>query len=371
MPANALRGIGQWSTEYVLHLARDYPDLIACVSVDPVLPLPQLVNYLPAHIPVIPSSHQPERKPGEIWVFHALSIFEDLALDRLWPFWARQSSVALVVTLYDMIPALFPDDYFTGTLRGMLQSRYELTRHANAVISISHATATAAVELLQLDRERVSVCYGAFSSSFQPNPHGAATALASLAAALDIEGEFLLVVGNIDPRKNLLGLMRSYAMLPRNLREQHPLVITCSQAAEDDLQLLTASAASLGISSTTRLIGFVDQRTLVHLYQACWAMVYPSHNEGLGMPVIEALLCGAAVIASDIAPIRELIRDSHALFDPNDTVAMTDALRRILTDCRFRTQRRAAAGSDSQRLNWRSVAPGALRAYALAATDVR
>ena len=137
MPANALRGIGRWCTEYSLALAELSPGTIAAVSVDEQLAPPAVVSQLEARgIPILPSGQPPADLSQGDYVFHVLSPLEDLPLPRIWPKWAREPKVGLVATLYDMIPMLFPDDYFQGALKRLLQVRYELYRQAGATIGI-------------------------------------------------------------------------------------------------------------------------------------------------------------------------------------------------------------------------------------------
>jgi len=367
MPANAIRGIGRWSSLYVRALLRHHPEIVAAVSIDRRLPIPSVVQLLPEEVPVLVSEEHPVARDTERLVFHALSIFEDLELTRVWPLWAQDPSVGLVVTVYDMIPALFPSDYFQGPLRYLLESRYLMTQQADAVIAISGTTAQDVSDLLDIDPRQVFVVPGEPSEKFVPHPAGRAAAHALIEDRLRIEPDFILSIGNVDPRKNLRALIEAYACLPAHLRERHELVLTCSQASTTQLAPLRAAAGELGVGDRVVLTSFVDDDTMVLLYQACGAMVYPSLYEGLGLPVIEAMRSGAPTLVSDVSAMREIVGDPDGRFDPHDVGDMSSKLRRVLEEPVFAERRRAEGITDSLRYTWEQCAKATEEAYRLAA----
>lgn len=366
MPANAIRGIGRWTTEYVLALVAQRPDLVAAISVDDHLPLPTLVSRLPASVPVMRSTDGPPAAADGRLVFHALSPLEDLTIARVWPRWACEPEVALVTTLYDMIPLLFPDDYFQGGLKRLLQVRYELHRTADATIGISRTTVDDAVRLLHLDPQRAFVASGGINARFVPPVGGNAEALRTV-AKVGIRPGYVLTIGNVDPRKNVFALMQAFAGLPADLRDAHQLVVTCSQGDPEHLRKLNGDADRLGIADATVVLPFVTDDLMVSLYQGCDVMVYPSLYEGLGLPLIEALACGAAVIASNVGPMREIVTTPSALFDPYDPDAITACLRSVLTSPQQQRDLRAIAGVAAARHTWERSIGEAVRAYETAA----
>lgn len=367
MPANAIRGIGRWAHLYTLWLIERFPGAVAAVSIDGRLPIPTVVNSLPGDLPVLVSGEPPVGIDDRI-VFHAVSIFEDLDLASLWPLWARDASVGLSVTVHDMIPALFPNDYFQGAMRYLLESRHQLIRHAGSVITNSLTTARDVRRLLSVDEDATFVAPVNVEPSFRPHPGGRKTAHHMLPTDRGIDPDFILSIGNVDPRKNLPNLIRAYACLPTNLRDRHQLVLTCSQAAPEHLAALRDLAKSLGVGERVVLSSFVDDATMLLLYQACQVMVYPSTYEGLGLPVAEAMRCGAATVVGDIGPMRELVTNPEARFNPHDLPEMGRVLRRALEDPEFTDLRRTQALSDSARLAKQSFSRSVLDAYARAAS---
>lgn len=367
MPANAVRGIGRWTSGYVQALVASRPELVAAVSIDRRLPIPSVVQLLPQDVPVVVSEERPAGGSEDRLVFHAFSIFEDLELTRVWPLWAQDPSVGLVVTIYDMIPARFPEDYFRGPLRHLLESRYRMAEQADAVIAISDTTARDVSRLLDVDPSRIFVVPGPHSEKFAPRAGGRSTAYALLADRLPVEADFILSIGNVDPRKNLHALIEAYASLPPALQEAHQLVLTCSQAKDGQLDPLRALAADLGVARRVLLTSFVDDDTIALLYQACHTMVYPSLFEGLGLPVIEAMSCGASTLVSDVDALREIVRDSEGRFDPHDVADISSKLCRVLVDPVFAGRRRSDGIADSARYTWEGSSRAAEDAYRLAA----
>ncbi|HEY0520357.1 MAG TPA: glycosyltransferase family 1 protein [Ilumatobacteraceae bacterium] len=363
MPANALRGIGRWCTEYTMALADLSPQTIAAVSIDEQLAPPAVVARLAAQgVPVLTTSQPPPALDDGGYVFHALSPLEDLPLARVWPKWARDPKVGLVATLYDMIPLLFPEDYFQGALKRLLQVRYELYRQAGATIGISQATIDDAVRLLRLDPTRTFVASGGIAARFTPHPDGRLSALSGV-VSLGVRRDFLLTIGNVDPRKNVLPLMDAYAALSDALRHEHQLVVTCSQADERHLDGLRTHARNLGIADRVIVLPFVTDDVMVALYQACALMVYPSLYEGLGLPIIEAMACGAATLVSDVGPMREIVTTIDARFDPTSTAAIRERIEFTLTNETFLTELRVRAVKDASRYTWSDSTGAALAAY--------
>jgi glycosyltransferase involved in cell wall biosynthesis len=313
-------------------------------------------------IPVIATAQPPQDLGGGGCVFHVLSPLEDLPLARVWPKWARSPGVGLVATMYDMIPMLFPEDYFQGALKRLLQVRYELYRQAGATIGISQATIDDAVRLLDLDRDKTFVASGGISSRFTPPSSGRMAAFTDL-LELGVRPDFLLTIGNVDPRKNVLPLMEAYAALPVSLRRRHQLVITCSQGDERHMEGLRSRAELLGIEDRVIILPFVTDDVMVHLYQSCALMVYPSLYEGLGLPIIEAMACGAAVLVSDVGPMREIVTERAARFDPTSPAAIRERIELALANPRFVDQLRDTAVHHAGRYSWANSTDAALAAY--------
>jgi glycosyltransferase involved in cell wall biosynthesis len=350
-PAHAERGVARYLLELAQALERWYPDRVA--------------RYLLNRDLAVPGTLEPLEAAGRLafndrlrnldgTVYHAGSPFEDVPLERLWPQAAYDARTPLVVTLYDLIPKLFPDVYLSDPVaKSQYNARLDLLRRADRVLAISEATARDALRELALRPERVVVVGAAVSEGFKRPESRAAIALRLRAELPWVESGLILYVGGIEPRKNILRLLEAYARLPERLRAAHPLAVVCrvlpSERAELERRL-----RKLGIRGRVHFPGYVPDEQLVMLYQAAELFVFPSLYEGFGLPVAEAIACGAPAIASRSSSLVELVYDDEALFDPLETASIAAALTRALEDEHLRARLRDRT-LDS-RHTWRGVA---------------
>jgi glycosyltransferase involved in cell wall biosynthesis len=160
-------------------------------------------------------------------------------------------------------------------------------------------------------------------------------------------------------------MIAAYALLPPEVQTRHQLVISC-KVLPDEERVLRDLAAARGLTGELLLTGYVSDDVLVRLYQGCGLFVFPSLYEGFGLPVLEAMRCGAPVIAGDVSSLRELVRDPEARFDPTSPITLRDRMQRGVEDLEFRSRLRAVAVSESQRFTWDKVVEETLRGYRFA-----
>ena len=264
-------------------------------------------------------------------IYHVPSPFEPSPLDRIWP--PKLRAQPLVVTLHDLIPAVFPDEVMPDPgVRRAYWARAELIRQADRIMSVSDATARDAVRLLGVRLELISVTGGGVSDEFRP-PTSRSDARAELRALRpETDGEFVLYTGGMDYRKNIGELLSAYAGLPGDLRERYKLVLVGRLGRDRPSGPFAAQAESLGVADRVVFTGFVSDEELVLLYQGTSLFVFPSLYEGFGLPVVEALACGAPAIAGRNSSLVELVKNEEALFDPTDGASIEAALARALAD---------------------------------------
>lgn len=353
-PQGGERGVPRYIGDFARCLHRRYPELVSAWLLDSSLPLP------PTLAPLLEGGkvHWAPRDyvPGPE-VLHVLSPFEHLesgwALrERLWPRWARSGRSMLAVTVYDLIPLIFADHYLTDpTTSSRYRSRLELIKCADAVLAISAATARDVVRLLGVDPRRVHDVGTGIDPFFRGRPSAESVGTAVAAELADVRGGFILYVGGIDFRKNIGGLFAAYARLSIKERAAHQLVIVCRMTVAERA-LLTGTAESLGIAGDLLLTGLVADETLRALYAACELFVFPSLYEGFGLPVAEALACGARVIVGDNSSLQDLVPDDRSRFNAASPVAMAEAIGRALADPAIG---REGPREDDDRHSWERV----------------
>ena len=293
-------------------------------------------------------------------IYHSPSPFEPSPLDRLWPPSLRR--LPLVVTLHDLIPAVFPDENMPDPgVRRFYWARAEVIRQADRVLSVSRATADDAVNLFGLRPDRLSITGGGVSESFRPPASRSEVRAALRRAQPSIYAEYVLYTGGMDYRKNVDGLLSAYAGLPKSLRDRYQLVLVGRLGLDDPRGPYAAKAASLGISDRAVFAGFVPDEELVLLYQGASLFVFPSLYEGFGLPVVEALSCGAPAIVGRNSSLVELVDDDRALFDSADPSSIRAALARALTDSELLERLRRP--EIRERFTWRRIAALTAAAY--------
>jgi glycosyltransferase involved in cell wall biosynthesis len=357
-PAHGERGIARYLLELSLALERRHPGRVSRFVLNPDFALPGALEPLVAAGRVTFSDrlHSSEGR-----LYHVGSPFEYVPFDRIWPQPAYAGGMRLVVTLYDLIPNLFPDVYLRepGT-RSWYVTRLQLLLRADRVLAISEATAADAVRDLGVPRDRVVVVGAGVSDRFR-RPTSRGDALATVRNALPwLEPGYIFYVGGIEPRKNIDRLLEAYARLPDELRRRHQLVVVC-RVTPAEREALDRRLRGLGVSDRVRFPGYLPDELLTTLYQAAELFVFPSLYEGSGLPIAEARACGAPVVASRSSSLLELVHEEEALFDPHDTVSIAATLERVLRDDALRA--RLGEQELDERHTWRGVADRTAAAY--------
>ncbi len=364
---HAERGIARYVAEQAEALLEIAPELIGWVGLNPAMPTPPSIDPLIGSDRLTwQSKAQPAGRKAPP-IYHVMSPFEaDLSLDDIWPAWIRDSDSRLVVTLYDLIPLMMRERYLAdwGSWATAWVARLGLTRSAHQVLTISRQTAEDAMEHLKIPEERITVIDSGVSDHHASLVGSRAEGSSIVRAAYPkIRPGFLLYVGGTDYRKNLEGTIRAYSELPPALRAQHQLVIACNLPLLRRFNL-RAFARGLGVEpGRLVLTGFVSDRELAALYRSCELFVFPSLYEGAGLPILEAMSCGAPVAASGVSAMPELLGDMEATFDPNDPSDMARCLREVLETpgkleaLRERSSRRVAI------YTWKRVAERTITGY--------
>ncbi len=181
------------------------------------------------------------------------------------------------------------------------------------------------------------------------NPDGAVPGGAE--ATLPPPG-FVLAVGTLEPRKNLPRLVEAYAALPTELQHAHPLVVVGPMGWEANGTM--RALGSLG--ERCKLLGHVSDAELAELYCRCAVFCYPSLGEGFGLPVLEAMAAGAAVLTSNISSLPEVGGEAVAYADPLQAAAIGEQLQRLLLDEPLRAELSSRASARAKEFSWASFA---------------
>jgi glycosyltransferase involved in cell wall biosynthesis len=178
---------------------------------------------------------------------------------------------------------------------------------------------------------------------------------------LGIEEEFILYVGTIEPRKNLVTLVKAFEEVLRSTTLRPQLVIAGKKGWLTDELFTYIESAKLG--DHIRLTGYLDDDELRAVYSACKIMVYPALYEGAGLPTLEAMACGAPVITTNTPAIAEMVGDKVRLFSPTDFRALARHIVELLTTPAARESMSRAGIDHAAQFTWERAARETLEIY--------
>jgi glycosyltransferase involved in cell wall biosynthesis len=223
-----------------------------------------------------------------------------------------------------------------------------LARRAQRVITVSHYSAERICEVCDIDREKITVVYNGVDAKFvavEPQR------VAAVRKHLNLPAQYVLCVGSLEPRKNLRRLLQAWNRLG---------------PAKDGLKLVLVGALSNvfrketlpAVGSDVVFAGYIADDDLPAVYAGAEAFVYPSLYEGFGLPVLEAMACGAPVVCSETTSLPEVTGAAAIAVDPLDVAAIASGLLRLLEDSRLRQSLRAAGMSRARSFTWDRAASG-------------
>jgi glycosyltransferase involved in cell wall biosynthesis len=237
-----------------------------------------------------------------------------------------------------------------------------MARRADAIIVPSQSVKTEVCEHLGIDDSAITVIPEAPRSSFWQ----VADTLA-VRRRLNIGDDFILFVGTIEPRKNLLTLVRAFEAVLRNSACETQLVVVGNEGwLTGELHGFLKTAA---VSERVKFVGYLGDEDLRALYSSCLVFVYPSLYEGFGLPLLEAMACGAPVITSDIPSIRETVADVAILVSPTDVDELARAIVRLLENSGEREERSVWGKKHAAKFSWEKAAAATLNVYRRLSSD--
>lgn len=264
------------------------------------------------------------------------------------------TTVPTVLVVCDMVAF---DRTLRPKLRSALIERLTLgiaTRRSRAFLAISAATADELVKRFSRCAGSTVVALLGATPGLEPARPGSvppADAREPLTDTLP-PGGFVLAVGTLEPRKNLPRLVAAFARLAPTLQASHPLVVVGASGWSTGETM--RALRSLG--DRARILGYVTDAELWELYRRCTVFCYPSLAEGFGLPVLEAMAAGAAVVTSNVSSLPEVGGDAVEYADPLDVDAIASALRNVIENTGLRDQLRARAKQRAGEFTWAGFA---------------
>jgi alpha-1,3-rhamnosyl/mannosyltransferase len=262
-----------------------------------------------------------------------------------------------LATIHDLSALLHPEWHPPGRVAYYEKHFPRTLRQGCHFLTDCDSIRREVIQTLGLPPERVTRVYLGIRRGLAPLP---AEAVGRSLRRLGLPPQYLLYVGTIEPRKNLLLLLRAYCALSDELRRRCPLLLVGRWGWNaGDVAEQLAAARHRGVIH----LGYVPERHLAALYNGALALVYPSLYEGFGFPPLEMLACGGAVLASTAAALVEIVGGAAHLLDPHDLEGWRDAMARIVTDADWRQQLECGAEAVARPFTWERCAAETLQVY--------
>ena len=269
--------------------------------------------------------------------------------------------IPIVATIHDLAFEHLPETFNRRSWMQMRLTIRNTARRAAQIITLSDYSRQDIIKTYGISPDRVTVTPAAAAERFAPVV--APDELRMVRTQYGIERDYFLSLCSLQPRKNLGKLIEAYSFL-RELRpsQQLPQLVLAGPRGWLDHEISRAADQS-PLRNDIKFTGYVQEADLPALYSGSICFIYPSYFEGFGLPLLEAMQCGAPVLAGNRTSLPEVVGDAGVLFDPFDARAIAETLARINDDCKYREQLIAKGRQRAQTFQWATTARKTLQVY--------
>lgn len=268
-----------------------------------------------------------------------------------------------VVTVYDLTFLEYPETVRGRTMLMLKRHLKHSIRRADAIIAISDFTKGQILKYYDISPDKIymvpcGIDSAQYHMSYEENQ------ITKVKKKYGIEGEYFLYLGTLEPRKNIVGLLRAYEKFYHKWKERGEiprLVLAGGKGWMYDDIFRTAEEISLG--DHILFTGYVDEEDKPCLMKGASVFCFPSFYEGFGMPPLEAMACGTPVLTSNTSSLAEVTGEAAVQVDPYDIEAMADAMYDLYRDHAWREQLRCRGLEQAKKYSWESAAEKLERVY--------
>jgi glycosyltransferase involved in cell wall biosynthesis len=357
-------GSGQYLRHLLHGLRRVKPDLQMTLMLPPHINAP---DDLPSDVSLI-TTHGRGGQIGKVWfeqrIYPQMMARVQADIAHV-PYWGPplSSPARLVTSVLDVIALVYPQ-YASGFKARLYTSLVSAAAKGSAhVITLSNAAKADIIEHLQIPDAMITPTYLAHEEVFHPRM--GAERDAAVREKYNLPDQFVLYLGGFDPRKQLNQLLLAYTYVGQAEGDNIPLVIAGKEPAWGTPMFpdMRQYATDLGISDYIRWIGYVDEADKPSLYRLASVFAFPSHYEGFGLPVLEAMACGTPVVASNTSSIPEVAGEGAYLVEPGDARTMAGAIIALLIQEPLRQTQINQGLAQATKFSWRKTAQETLAVY--------
>ncbi|MDD5367630.1 MAG: glycosyltransferase family 1 protein [Anaerolineaceae bacterium] len=264
----------------------------------------------------------------------------------------------MVVTVHDVSFFRYPE-FFKLRDRLLFSTLLPLTlTHASAVITISEFSKKEILYKFPFLQDRIYVTYLSPGSIFSPISDSVLDK--SICIRHGIDTDFILAVGNLQPRKNLLRLIKAFSIIKTTFPSVRLVIVGKAQWHASEIYTLVSK---LGLKNEVIFPGYVSDEDLVVLYNAAQVFVYPSIYEGFGLPVLEAMACGTPVVTSNSSSLPEVAGTAALMVNPKSEEEIANAILSILSNLELRNRLKNVGPAQAAKFTWEKTAMGTVEVY--------
>ncbi|HEY52435.1 MAG TPA: glycosyltransferase family 4 protein, partial [Caldilineae bacterium] len=267
-------------------------------------------------------------------------------------------SARKLLTIHDLAFLVHPEFAHPDLQRFLARTVPRSIAAADHILADSQASKQDAMRFFGLPDDRITVVGAGVEPRFRPEQQAK---LAGIREKYGLDWPFVFSISTLEPRKNFDGLIRAFAEARRQAGFPHHLVIAGGKGWL--YESIFAEVQRQHAGDYVHFPGFVADADLPALYNLADLFAFPSHYEGFGIPVLEALACGTAVLCTDTSSLPEITGDAARLIPTADHPALVDALSDLLTDETARTALAARGPAQAAKWTWEAAAGRLLRVY--------
>ena len=308
----------------------------------------------------------PKKKLGKIYksLWRTKNIVKQLIEDKVQiyhglsgelPLGLRNNGIKSVVTIHDLIFLRHPEYYHWFDRKMYTWKFHQTIKQADRIIAVSECTKRDILEFGKINPEKISVIYQSCNPKFTNMPTEGE--MEDTAKKYDLPERYLLCVGTIEERKNLMLAVKSLNLLPEDI---HLVAVGKKTKYADKVK---KTADKIGVSHRLHLLSGVSDDELNVIYKKAEAFVYPSRYEGFGIPIIEAIFCGLPVVASTGSCLEEAGGPDCLYVNPDDSKGMADAIMQLLNNEEERKRRITSSMEYVQKYKGTNIANAVIEVY--------
>lgn len=252
-----------------------------------------------------------------------------------------------ILTVHDLTFEYFPEFLSKrGRLRHKIIRPKQQCSRADAILTPSENTKADLISEYRINSEKINVLYPGITSSFQQEATDT-----SLKSKYGITDDYILFLGTLEPRKNIISLIEAYQSTSYSIKDKYKLIIAGAQGWNNKNIL-----QKIEQTNNVRYIGYIDSKDKPALFKQAELFVYPSLYEGFGFPVIESMSVNTPVVTSNRSSLSEIVKNSAYIVDPNDINSIKIGIESVLKDDKLRSSYQNKSKKILEEYNWKQTA---------------